>query len=140
LISYVKLPRITLIRPYCSYSNHDLSDKMFHTIMSQWPTTAFKNSIIKITSVIWFRAKHFRCAIYDHQYYTLIFHIIIYNKTVLNECWNLVKPVLRTWTVVCTWQYRPWTDSIKPSLQHWQVCAFFVDSLFLKKYSKNRVW
>jgi hypothetical protein len=26
------------------------------------------------------------------------------------------------WTVVCTWQYRPWTGSIKPSLQHFQFC------------------
>jgi hypothetical protein len=24
--------------------------------------------------------------------------------------------------VVCIWQYRPWTGSIKPSLQHFQFC------------------
>jgi hypothetical protein len=27
------------------------------------------------------------------------------------------------WTVVCTLQYRPWTGSIKPSLQHLQLCC-----------------
>jgi hypothetical protein len=26
--------------------------------------------------------------------------------------------------VVCTWQYRPWADSIKPSPQHFQFCRF----------------
>jgi hypothetical protein len=28
------------------------------------------------------------------------------------------------WTVVCTWQYRPWAGWIKPSLQHFQFCCF----------------
>jgi hypothetical protein len=28
--------------------------------------------------------------------------------------------------VVCTWQYRPWTGSIKPSLQHFQFCRVWL--------------
>jgi hypothetical protein len=40
------------------------------------------------------------------------------------KCWILLKPVLGTLTVVCTWQHRPWTGSIKPSLQHFQFCRF----------------
>jgi hypothetical protein len=27
-----------------------------------------------------------------------------------------------TWTRTCTFQYRPWTGSIKPSLQHFKFC------------------
>jgi hypothetical protein len=37
------------------------------------------------------------------------------------KCWILLKPVLGAWTVVCTWQYRPWTGLVKPSLQHFQL-------------------
>jgi hypothetical protein len=40
------------------------------------------------------------------------------------KCWILLKPVLAAWTVVCTCQYRPWTGSIKLSLQHFQFCRF----------------
>jgi hypothetical protein len=38
------------------------------------------------------------------------------------KCWILLKPVLGAWTVACTFQYCPWTGSIKPSLQHFQFC------------------
>jgi heme/copper-type cytochrome/quinol oxidase subunit 4 len=38
------------------------------------------------------------------------------------------------WTVTCTFHYRPWTGSIKPSLQYFTILpcwAFFRDSIFL---------
>jgi hypothetical protein len=38
------------------------------------------------------------------------------------KCWVRLKPVLGAWTVTCNFQYRPWTGSIKPSLQHFQFC------------------
>jgi hypothetical protein len=39
------------------------------------------------------------------------------------KCWILLKPVLRGVDGICTLQYRPWTGSIKPSLQHFQFCG-----------------
>jgi hypothetical protein len=38
------------------------------------------------------------------------------------KCLFLLRPVLGVWTVICTWQYRPWTGSIKPSLHYFQFC------------------
>jgi hypothetical protein len=48
-------------------------------------------------------------------------------------CTLYVFNILQT-LVTCTFQYRPWTGSIKPSLQHFQFCCVglpFRDSVFL---------
>jgi hypothetical protein len=47
--------------------------------------------------------------------------------------WILLKPVLGAWRVTFTFQYRPWTGSIKPSLQHFQFCrvGLSLGSLYL---------
>jgi hypothetical protein len=39
------------------------------------------------------------------------------------------------WTVVFTWQYRPWSDSINPNLQHFQFWRF-VRSLEILYFSQ----
>jgi hypothetical protein len=59
------------------------------------------------------------------------------------ECWILLKLVLGSWTVVCTWQFRPLTGSIKPTMQHFKfwcvglylgILIFFIlSSVFHKK-------
>jgi hypothetical protein len=46
----------------------------------------------------------------------------LYDYHFMFKCGILLISVLGEWTVVCVWQYRPWTGSIKPSMQHIQFC------------------
>ena len=51
-------------------------------------------------------------------------------RVCLSANWILLQPVLGVWMVACTFHYRPWTGSIKPSLklslQHLQFCCFWL--------------
>jgi hypothetical protein len=53
---------------------------------------------------------------------TLILQKQEYNmSTEYTEC--SLKQVLEAWSVTWTFQYRPWTGSIKPSQQYFQFCS-----------------
>jgi hypothetical protein len=46
------------------------------------------------------------------------------------------------WTVVCTWQYRPWTGAIKPILQQFQFCrvGLSVGILIFSFFNYKNLW
>jgi hypothetical protein len=50
------------------------------------------------------------------------------------KCWILLKPALGAWAVICTFQYSPWTDSIRPSLQPFQCSHLGRSLVFLSFY------
>jgi hypothetical protein len=60
--------------------------------------------------------------------YFLWTHLWIFHNSKICDfmfkCWILLRPMLGVRTVVCTWQFRTFTGSIKPSLQYFQCCCF----------------
>jgi hypothetical protein len=63
------------------------------------------------------------CHIESSMIFAIWSHMRMFqNKT--NYQSILLNPVLGAWAVTCTFQYRPWTGSIKPSVQYYHYLLF----------------
>jgi hypothetical protein len=110
-----------------------LFSRLWHTHIFTWgPYAAFHGMALtchiegSMITAIWTHLRMFQ----NSKFYQFMLNV----EFCLSRC-------LGAWTVVCTVQYRPWTGSIKPSLQHFQ---FFRVGLSLRVlisiYFMNELW